>query len=381
MNPTLSASNRMSLRARLNLNIKNAVLGVRTSRKIVVFDIDDYGNVRIHSSQARANLDKAGLKAYSRFDEVDCLETNDDFDALFAVLRSVKDKNGNPAKFTAFALPANINFEAMAQSQYQEYIYELLPETLDKLGPDFNNVMNYWYQGMQDGLIHPEFHGREHFHVRLIMEKLKRKDHEVITCFQNRSLARLSPGPLKNISWSFAFDFQGFSELEQHAQTIVDGLQAFHKVFKIHPTVFCAPGSSSHPVLFDTACQNGIRFIESRLLEREHQGEGRFKRRFNYTGKTAATNGRHIVRNCVFEPNEPMPFDWVTNVIRQIEVAFRWHKPAIISSHRANFCGHIDEKNRKNGLGQLQELLQQIVRRWPDVEFMSTPEMAHAIGL
>lgn len=371
----------MSLRSTLALNLKNAFLGVRTQRKIVVFDIDDYGNVRLHSKQARENLDKAGLKAYNRFDEFDCMETNDDLDALFAVLRSVKDKNGKHAKFTAFALPANINFEAMAQSQFQEYVYELLPETLDKLGPAFNNVMNYWYQGMQDGLIHPEFHGREHFHVRLIMEKLKQKDHEVFTCFHNRSLARLSAGPLKNISWSYAFDFEGFSELEQHARTIVDGLQAFFKVFKFHPTVFCAPGSSNHPVLFDIACQHGIKFIESRLLEKEHQGAGHFKRRFNYTGKMAATSARHIVRNCVFEPNEPVHFDWVSNVLKQIDVAFRWRKPAIISSHRVNFCGHIDEQNRKNGLSKLRELLQQIVQRWPDVEFMSTPEMAQAIGL
>jgi len=371
----------MSLRSTLSLNLKNAILGVRTRRKIVVFDIDDYGNVRLHSKQARENLDKAGLKACNRFDEFDCLETNDDMDALFAVLRSVKDKNGKPAKFTAYALPANVNFEAMAQLKYQEYAYELLPETLDKLGSAHNNVMKYWHQGMQDGLIHPEFHGREHLHVRLIMEKLKQKDHDAVTCFQNRSLARLSPGKSKNISWNCAFDFERFEENEQHGQTIIDGLHAFFRVFKFQPTVFCAPGSSSHHVLFEVACQNGIRFIESRLLEREHQGGGRFKRGLNYTGKKAATGGKHIVRNCVFEPNEPMPFDWVANVLNQIDVAFRWRKPAIISSHRVNFCGHIDEKNRTKGLNKLQELLQQIVRRWPDVEFMSTSEMAQAIGL
>lgn len=347
----------------------------------MVFDIDDYGNVRLHSKQARANLDKAGSRSHSGFDEFDSLETNDDFDALFAVLRSVKDKHGNPAKFTAYTLPANINFEAMAQAGYQEYVYELLPETLDKLGPAYDQVMNYWRQGMQEGLIHPEFHGREHLHVKLIMEKLKLKDKEVLTCFQNRSLARISSGPMKNVSWNCAFDFDRFEENEQHGQTIIDGLRAFFKVFNFHPLVFCAPGSSSHHVLFEVACQNGIKFVESQLLQKEHQGNGRFKRRLNYTGKKAATGGWHIVRNCVFEPNAPMPFDWVSNVLKQIEVAFRWRKPAIISSHRVNFCGHIDEKNRENGLSKLQELLQQIVRRWPDVEFMSTAEMAQAIGL
>jgi hypothetical protein len=70
--------------------VKNC-LGWRTKRKLVIFAVDDYGNVRLHSAKARANLDKAGMKRYLRFDSFDALETSSDLESLFEVLNSVKD--------------------------------------------------------------------------------------------------------------------------------------------------------------------------------------------------------------------------------------------------------------------------------------------------
>ena len=56
-------------------NVKN-IPGYKTRRKIVVFSVDDYGNVRVHSKQARENMDNAGLKIHTNFDRYDTLETN-----------------------------------------------------------------------------------------------------------------------------------------------------------------------------------------------------------------------------------------------------------------------------------------------------------------
>jgi len=86
-----------------------------------------------------------------------------------------------------------------------------------------------------------------------------------------------------------------------------------------------------------------------------------------------------MVRNVVFEPTEDRGIDWVDFTLKQIKTAFRWNKPAIISSHRVNFCGHIDEKNREKGLKSLEGLLQEIVKKWPDVEFMSADELGNCI--
>jgi hypothetical protein len=99
----------------------------------VVFSVDDYGNVRLDSKQARTNLDAAGLPIYSRFDALDTLETKQDLEQLYTVLSSVKDKKGKSAVFTPFALPCNIDFEKMAAEDYVQFHYETLPETYRKL--------------------------------------------------------------------------------------------------------------------------------------------------------------------------------------------------------------------------------------------------------
>src|SRR5690554_6747908 len=113
-------------------NLKN-IQGWKTKRKLVVISVDDYGNVRLHSKEARKEMDKAGLKSHSLFDVYDTLETREDLEALYEVLSSVKDKNGRHAVFSPFAMPCNINFEAMKENNYENYEYENLTVTYDKL--------------------------------------------------------------------------------------------------------------------------------------------------------------------------------------------------------------------------------------------------------
>jgi hypothetical protein len=86
-----------------------------------------------------------------------------------------------------------------------------------------------------------------------------------------------------------------------------------------------------------------------------------------------------LVRNVVFEPTHNRGFNWVDFTFKQVEAAFLWNKPANISSHRVNFCGYIDEGNRKIGLTALKELLVKIVKRWPEVEFISADQLGDMI--
>lgn len=87
-----------------------------------------------------------------------------------------------------------------------------------------------------------------------------------------------------------------------------------------------------------------------------------------------------LVRNVVFEPTDHRGIDWVNYSLQQVEAAFFWNKPAIISSHRVNFCGHIDANNRVIGLKALKALLVAIAKKWPDVEFMTANELSNLIA-
>ena len=54
-------------------------------------------------------------------------------------------------------------------------------------------------------------------------------------------------------------------------------------------------------------------------------------------------------------------------------------KPLIISFHRLNYIGFIDETNRSRNLLLLKQLLKLLTERWPDVEFMSSDKLGRLI--
>lgn len=360
-------------------NLKNSI-GWKTKRKIIVFSVDDYGNVRLNSKTARINMDKAGMKVYSRFDALDTLETKQDLEQLYQVLDSVKDATGRNAVFTPFALPCNINFEKVAANGFQKYEYELLPETYSKLAKEqpeaYLGAWEKWQEGIQKGFLKPQFHGREHLNLAIFHDKLKNKDQQLLTALQNKSYTSISDDKYPTMSSFAAFDFWEVSENENLKPILIDGLTQFETVFGYKSNYFTPPVFSIHNSLFATLKENGVDYLDLALLRKEHQGENRFKKSFNFTGKSTKEKLIIMVRNVVFEPTEERGIDWVSFTMKQIETAFRWNKPAIISSHRVNFCGHIEESNREKGLKTLQELLEAIVKKWPDVEFMSADELA-----
>jgi hypothetical protein len=370
-------------------SIKNAVinngknlLGWKTNRKIVVFSVDDYGNVRIDSPPARAKLDEAGFPAKNRFDACDTLETRQDLEMLFETLRSVRDIHGRHAVFTCYAMPCNIDFEKIEETGFQKYHYEILPRTFKKKAAadpqNYAGTWKLWKQGLEEGLIIPQFHGREHLNVNVFEEKLAQQNPELLMQLKNRSITCISDSGYETVSALASFDFWDIEENGRFKDIISDGLNKFEAVFGYRAKNFTPPAYSAHPVLNHRLKENGIRFIDTAFIANQHQGKGRYKKQFNYTGKTQ-NELCLMVRNVVFEPTHDRGVDWSSFAMKQIEAAFRWSRPAIISSHRVNFCGHMDPQNRKRGINALKKLLQQITARWPDVEFMSANELGSLV--
>lgn len=364
-------------------HIKN-IYGWKTNRKIVVISVDDYGNVRLDSKKARAALNAAGVnKALNRFDQLDTLETRDDLEMLFEILSSVKDKNGRPAVFTPFALPCNIDFEKMASENYEQYHYELLPETYAKLSEQQPNAYQgawaLWQEGIDKGLMKPQFHGREHFNLKVFEEKLFKRDFEVLTNLKNRSYTSISNPGYATIKITAAFDFWKYQENKDFEHIIKDGLARFEEVYGYKSTHFNSPGGREHPVIHGFLKEMGVNYLDTLFIKNEHQGEETYKKVLNWTGKKNAIGQTYQVRNVVFEPTESIRNNWIDFSLKQVETALFWNRPAIISSHRVNFGGHIDPANRKKGLEDLKTLLTQIVKKWPEVEFLSSEELGDLI--
>ena len=157
--------------------------GWRTKRKIVVFESDDWGSIRMPSREVYEKCLKSGYPldriAYERFDS---LESNDDLELLFETLGKFADIHGNHPVITANCLVANPDFEKIKESGYQSYFYELVIETFQR-EPSTARSFDLWKTGQEAGVFKMQFHGREHLNVGLFMRALQEKNDDVLFAF------------------------------------------------------------------------------------------------------------------------------------------------------------------------------------------------------
>ena len=121
-------------------------------------------------------------------------------------------------------------------------------------------------------------------------------------------------------------------------------------------------------------------------IHHEPIGNNRFRRHFRYLGKQSNNRLIYMKRppNGLRLNQAQTSFQLIKiglmMHLSEIEIAFRWKKPAIRSSHRVNYIGWLNEKNRTKGLRELDKLLFQIIKYWPNVEFMTSSELGNLIN-
>ena len=62
--------------------------------------------------------------------------------------------------------------------------------------------------------------------------------------------------------------------------------------------------------------------------------------------------------------------------LESIAIAFKWDKPAIISTHRINFVGGLDENQRNHNLKLLKEVITKAILKWPDIQFIDSESLS-----
>lgn len=72
-----------------------SIRGYHTSRRLIVIESDDWGSIRMPSRAVFEKLQRLGdTPERDAFLSNDCLESRQDLESLFQVLRSVRDKGG-----------------------------------------------------------------------------------------------------------------------------------------------------------------------------------------------------------------------------------------------------------------------------------------------
>lgn len=354
----------------LKRNIIN-ILGFRTNRKIVIIESDDWGSIRMPSIEVYKKLKSNGYSVDKRqYERLDSLESEDDLNMLFDILVKFKDSTGNPPIITANSVVTNPDFEKIKEFSFTKYFYETSKDTFIKY-KGREKSFDIIKKGIRSHLFRPQFHGREHFNIPLWMKELKRGNIDYLYAFENKMCGifpKSNPNH-GNILLS-ALRYDDIDSKVDRLNSIQEGLNIFKDMYGYNSLTFIAPCYTWDDEIEKILYENGVKLIQSSLYQTNSNYKIRGK--YHYMGQYNRFNMRYLLRNCTFEPSLLGINDAVDLCLSQIDTAFRWQKPAIISSHRINYCGSINKKNRYINLLLLNKLLKKIVLKYSNIEFMSS---------
>jgi hypothetical protein len=356
--------------------------GWRTNRKLVVIESDDWGSIRMPSSEVFENLLKAGIDLFADegflYNKFDSLATTGDLASMFDLLFSIKDCIERPAVLTPVSIVANPDFARIKQSDFSEYFYEPFTETLKRY-QGCEKSFTLWKEGIEKRIFVPQFHGREHLNVMVWMNALKNNNRRIREAFNNGMWGISTQNdPAINVELQAAFDFIDANDLKYQKEVITSGLKLFEKLFGYCATYFVPPNGPISSKLESVCANEGLKYLSTSKLQIEPVGLGKTRKKIHWLGQKNKSGLTYLVRNCFFEPVLGGR-DWVDKCLKEISTAFSWHKPAVVSSHRVNYIGALYEHNRKNGLMQLKSLLKNIMKVWPDTEFITSAELGDII--
>lgn len=366
-------------------NISN-MPGWRTNRKLVVIESDDWGSIRMSSKEAFTKLKGIGIPVEKdHYNLYDSLESNQDLEMLLETLSKFRDKTGRHPVMTGVNIVANPDFEKIEQSGFCQYFYEPFTETLNRY-PEHNRVYQLWKTGIQQRLFVPIFHGREHLNVQRWLKALQNENKSTLLAFDQMVTGIPGIGLNNEVVPDFqaAFDLDTMDDLNYMKEVLKTGLKLFEELYGYQSRYFVPTNGPFNNTLEEDLNNYGVNYINTAKRQAEPLGNSQYKTNTRFIGQKNKFGQTYITRNCFFEPassgyERPRNTDWVSNCLKEIEIAFRWNKPAVISTHRVNYIGFLHPENRERGLAALTEILTRMLKKWPDLEFVTSVELGEII--
>ncbi len=344
-----------------------------------IFESDDWGACETAPDPASA-LRCLELFGRSPDSVTSTLESSASLEALFDVLRKHHGADGQPAVFTAFTSMGNPDFTAIAANGFEAYadigFDRGLPPAWHREG-----VLDKMRAGQKDGIWEPEYHSMLH-HVspRLWMQLLNSNSqdgHLARELFKLQIYAQNRHIP----------EYEGYTLPEQNA-IIRTGFNRFCNAFGRMP--HAAVTSDAYPETEILWVANGIRTICLKNC-RINSGEVVVYPTKPWNNQNVYTclgayqpelDAIYLTRNAFFEL-DGFSRDGGGNSATEVLRVFQrnqkqYNEPAIISTHRSNYCSFNSGINRirLQELGRLLTLLKDA-----GVSFLSSHELAELYRL
>jgi predicted deacetylase len=369
-----------SLKLSLNLALTNA-RGWKTNQKIVVIESDDWGSIRMPSKETYYKLLKKGIRVdQSLYDINDALENNDDLNFLFDLLLNNASTKSQPI-FTFNTVMQNPNFEKIRTNNFKKfYGTDLFESYKYYYGEDLEPT---WRTAIDQGIMMPQYHAREHLNAYLWLNDLKLGLKDTKNAFDLNFFGLKTKTSSKLRSHYLATYFSETKEEFDFVKlALEDGAKQFNTIFGFNSKTFIASNYIWPKQLESELLKLNFTTIQGQIKQTDTDfSKDKISHLRHYTGQKNKLDQFYSVRNIIFEPYLNQNINWAELALKQIDNAFFWNTPAIISSHRINYASHISVKNRDSSLRHLSGLLQKINTKYPDVIFLSSSQLNELMTL
>ena len=301
--------------------------------------------------------------------------TPDDLERLYEVLERHIGALGRHPAFTANLILSEPDFSRIKEGGFKNYFYI----AHDKSEP----IVQKWREGIRRGVFYPQLHGREHFAYRRWLRVLRDGNPVALRLF-NENLVSLPLAGVPRYPWVFApgpVEEIGPSYTTSTALKIRDAVAIFTRIMGYSPKSVIAPYYGWSEIAEQEWAKWRIIYIQGanyRWTAFDQKGKKRFHP--HYLGEMNRFGQLYLVRNSEFEPFKGKGY-CAEACLKRIRHAFLLGLPAVVFTHRGNYSSlGLDDAFPGKGFGELDKLLSEVEKNFPDVCYLTTPELGELIA-
>jgi hypothetical protein len=287
--------------------------------------------------------------------------------SIAQLLAGFKDCDGRHPLMTLGIVLASADGERIrATGNYQRQL--ISTSTHGSLLETINN-------GVDAGVFDIQLHGLEHYWPSALMEA-SQCDESVMAWLQRApfSLTEDLPSPLQS-RWVNAVSLPAEPINDREVlQAVREETSDFEAVFGSVPGVAVPPTFIWNECVEKGWAAGGVNVVVTpgrRYESRGDDGQPSAAGDPVYNGQPTGNGMVYMVRNSYFEPSMG---HMAEQAMAALDLKTGLGQPALLETHRFNFLGSIDKKNRS--VQELKRFLEQALAAYPNVAFISTGKLA-----
>tara|TARA_B100000579_G_C22725390_1_gene801470 strand:- start:104 stop:1177 length:1074 start_codon:yes stop_codon:yes gene_type:complete len=325
----------------------------RFTKKYIVFQSDDWGMEQAKSIEGINFIKKKfGKENFTRW-TTDSMETTDDLSLLFELLMRYKSSFKNPPNITANFITHNINYNSNTHLSFIS-----LKDYLKKN----KELADIYAVGMKNKILSAELHGYCHNDIKKLDDYFHTKEGQLL--FENGFF--VGKGTLRGSLNKFRSEFVNSNKWIK--SKFLQSKAEFQRFFNFLPISIIPAHFIFENNFVGLLYKNGIKAIQATNWLKNSRNKT-FKNPYFRKFK----NLIWLPRNARLDPHPDYNHN-AYSCLKNIDIAFKNKSPAIIDFHRVNIAGRFNEKYRDRTLKELGIVFDNILKYWPEVEFVSTKD-------